>query len=307
MVAGPKTLVSIINWNNTAATHACLDSVARIAKADQPDVYLIDNNSQIEPFELSKHTSDNLKSVTLFKNTRNDGFAGGHNKAISYAQDSGYDYVCLLNNDAQLLDTTVFSKLADALNNDAKAVAAAPTILSSTNPNTIWFAGGTMQPKKSFVTHNFVGQDTSALHSLDNVTSCTFLTGCCLMIALNKYPQVKKTLDEQYFLYWEDADWCASALRAGANLLYVKDARVLHATSSSLGIRSASYAYYNIRNRLLFAKKWSSSKFVIFDCVWTGFKIIGLSLKLPTTTFKTIWYIKRALFDGVKGNTGPLK
>ncbi|NDG32676.1 hypothetical protein EB118_21705, partial [bacterium] len=102
-------------------------------------------------------------------------------------------------------------------------------------------------------------------------------------------------------------DWCASALRAGANLLYVKDARVLHATSSSLGIRSASYAYYNIRNRLLFAKKWSSSKFVIFDCVWTGFKIIGLSLKLPTTTFKTIWYIKRALFDGVKGNTGPLK
>ncbi|NDC96142.1 glycosyltransferase, partial [bacterium] len=85
-MAGSKTLVSVINWNNTAATHSCLESIAHIAKADQPDVYLIDNNSQIEPFELSKDIVGKLKSVILVKNKSNDGFAGGHNKAISYAQ-----------------------------------------------------------------------------------------------------------------------------------------------------------------------------------------------------------------------------
>ena len=126
------------------------------------------------------------------------------------------------------------------------------------------------------------------------------------MIALNKYPQVKKTLDEQYFLYWEDADWCASALQAGAKLLYVKDARVLHATSSSLGIRSASYAYYNIRNQLLFAKKWSSVGLVFVKCLWVGFKITGLSLKRPTTLPKTFWCILRGLADGLRGKKGAL-
>ena len=300
-----KVLISVINWNNNAATSACLASIAKILKADQPDIYLTDNNSETQELALDQQITDTLRSIKIVFNTVNKGFAGGHNDAITYALQNNYEYICLLNNDAEILDKLVFKNLTIALEQNYLAVGAAPTILSRTDPPTIWFGGGTMNINKATTQHDNLGKIYSP-NSNKKSQNVNFLTGCCLMISL-KDKSLDLLLNEEYFLYWEDADWCARMLKNDKQLLYVPSTFLLHHTSSSLGVRSPSYGYYNVRNRLLFAKKWSSSKLVVFGCTWTGFKIIGLSLKRPSTAFKTIWYIKRALFDGVKGNTGPLK
>ncbi len=99
-----KILVSIINWNNNSATTACLAAIVAIPLESQPDVYLIDNNSKIENISINKKVMESLKSIKIIKNEENKGFAGGHNDAIEYAINNNYDYICLLNNDTEIID-----------------------------------------------------------------------------------------------------------------------------------------------------------------------------------------------------------
>lgn len=298
-------LVSIINWNNNDATNNCLASIAKIAKAHQPDVYLIDNNSQREELLVSSDIAQELKSLTVTHNKANKGFAGGHNDAIAFAAKNNYDYVCLLNNDAEIIDLDIFTKLTTALNNNKSAIAAAPTILSSTKPPVIWFGGGTLNTKKADTNHNRLHEVVKNSDSKD-IQNVSFLTGCCLMISLCD-ALLDVTLSEDYFLYYEDADWCARMQQKGKTLLYVPDAQLLHAPSSSLGIRSASYAYYNIRNRLLFAKKWHATYIAVtYGTLITSTKIILLSMKQPHTFISTVRMVVKALNHGVKNKGGAL-
>jgi GT2 family glycosyltransferase len=304
--ASGNVLVSIINWNNSAATHECLASIANIPIAKQPDVLVIDNHSTREHFELSASIQKSLRSITSMRNTHNDGFAGGHNKAIQYALKHNYDYICLLNNDTVLKDAALFSKLIEALKVTG-AAGAAPTIIESEDPARIWFGGGTLQSKNAKTSHNNYGLTLQAVAPLEPITTCTFLTGCCLMISLKELKS-DALMDDSYFLYWEDADWCKKTRQAGHTLVYVKDALLLHKTSSSLGVRSPKYAYYNVRNRIRFAKKWHSfMPYVYASTVVTACKIVLLSAKKPRTFFATIHMVTLALLHGITNKGGALK
>ena len=84
------------------------------------------------------------------------------------------------------------------------------------------------------------------------------LTGCALMV---KADVVRKIglLDPDYFLYYEDVDWCIRAKEAGYKISCVQYAKMWHKESVSTGANQASalHAYYDLRNRLLFLKKHS--------------------------------------------------
>lgn len=300
-----KILISIINWNDSEATNACLDSIANIPKNRQPDVYLIDNDSQKEELILDKSTVDKLKSFTLVKNKQTLGYAGAHNKAIKYAIKNDYDYICLLNNDVELVSKGLFVTLADAIEKNDDAVAASPTIVYQNNPDKIWYGGGKMNLKTLSVLHKRAGEKLEAIKN--TVTAETeFLTGCCLMISLKKgLPE--PYLDESYFLYWEDTDWCAGALKAKKKLLYVPEVVLKHDVSSSLGILSGNYTYYNLRNRILFAKKWSSVFIALIQCLWISGKLYILCLKKPAKLPKIIYHSFRGIFNGLIGVKGALK
>lgn len=61
--------------------------------------------------------------------------------------------------------------------------------------------------------------------------------------------------DEDYFLYWEDDDWCARAKSKGWELGHLPLALLRHEVSLGTGTASPDYLYYNIRNHFLFAHK----------------------------------------------------
>jgi hypothetical protein len=64
-------------------------------------------------------------------------------------------------------------------------------------------------------------------------------------------------LDEEYFAYWEETDWCARAAEAGSNCYYVPTARVWHRTARSQR-PDADYYYLFRRNAFLFLRKRKS-------------------------------------------------
>ncbi|HEU5005115.1 MAG TPA: glycosyltransferase family 2 protein [Candidatus Saccharimonadales bacterium] len=303
-----KSLVSIVNWNNSAATNACLFGIAQLPKEEQPDVVVVDNHSLVDPLKLDAAVKNKLRSLKVIENSDNLGFAGGHNPNIKAAKESGYAYVFVLNPDTEIIDKEVFKELVAGLEANKSALAAAPTILSSNKPAVIWYGGGQLSTKTSVVKHLGVGKIASAQPG--SAKTVSFITGCCFAIALKRADLKQLLFQDEYFLYWEDADWCARALGAGFELLYLPNVKILHHVSSSLGVRSPAYIYYNIRNHFLFIRDRVGGlyKFVAF------LRLLYISLKYVIN----IWLrysqkhqAAKGLFwgwaDGLRGKSGKLK
>lgn len=302
-----KVLVSIVNWNNSAATNACLASIGRLPKNRQPDLLVIDNGSKDElsiPLDIKK----TLRSLSTEKNEQNLGFAGGHNIGIRKAHASGYDYIILLNNDSELIDHSLFSELTEALASVPKALGANPTILSSVGPNIIWYGGGKLSLKTSYASHLQVGAQAE---SAAGVRRVSLLTGGCLAIALKRAPLEQLLLNENYFVYWEDTDWCARSLKAGFELLYVPKVRLLHHVSSSLGVQSPAYIYYNIRNHFLFARRNINP--IYWPLCWLRIAAIVFKYEIVIMTryqnnkLACLRALSWGWLDGLLGVTGKLR
>jgi GT2 family glycosyltransferase len=309
MIKSKKILVSIVNWNNRAATNKCLAGIAEMPRDTQPDVALIDNNSTKDEFAIETGLQKKLVSLKIIKNPENLGFAGGHNQNIKYAFEQGYGYIILLNNDSEIIDELVFRKLAAALDNCPEAIGANPTILKSQRPDIVWYGGGKLSFVTSYASHLKVGETADKVPA--SSTKVTLLTGGCLAISLKRTELQSLLLPENYFVYWEDTEWCARALRAGYELLYVPDAKVLHHVSSSLGVRSPTYIYYNIRNHLIFVRRNISAIYrplCWLRIVWITIKYVTVILlrydKHRLNVLRALWL---AWLDGINGISNQAK
>lgn len=308
MAQSAKSLVSIVNWNSTAVLNKCLSGIAELPKDEQPDVAVVDNHSTRDEFKIESDVRKSLRSLDIIKNNRNSGFAGGHNINIRKAKQNGYDYIILLNPDTEIIDPHVFRKLTDALESNLKALGANPTILRGVDPNIIWYGGGQMSLKTSYVSHLRVGESEEPT---GGVRMVNFLTGCCLAIALNRADLEQLLLADGYFVYWEDTDWSARAAKAGFELLYVPGARLLHHVSDTLGVRSPVYIYYNIRNHFLFVRR--NVKMVYWLVCWLRIAYITLKYKFNIIfryksgrikALKALWW---GWIDGIGDYQGPVR
>jgi GT2 family glycosyltransferase len=110
----PRVLVSILNWNGTPKTLACLDSMRDELAATPADVttLVIDNGSRSEDAEALA-AAVATRAVVLRRLPENIGFTGGHNIAIDQAIREGYDYIWLLNNDATVAPGTLPELIAE--------------------------------------------------------------------------------------------------------------------------------------------------------------------------------------------------
>jgi len=71
-------------------------------------------------------------------------------------------------------------------------------------------------------------------------------------------------MDETYFLYFEDADYCQSMLKRGWNISYIPQATVIHDASSTTGFQSENYVYYFSRNRIWFLRRWAPRAALVY-------------------------------------------
>jgi GT2 family glycosyltransferase len=160
----------------------------------------------------------------------------------------------LFNNDAtatpDLLDL-----LVETMDRHPKAAAAAPTVIWP--DNRVWYGGGDYLPHQGRVWHQNADADYAQMMKAETgERKVSFVTGCCLLLRVADLSRIG-LLDDTFFMYWEDADWCVRAQRSGYELYYEPRATVIHATSSSYGVNSPRYLYYTFRNNLLFIKRYT--------------------------------------------------
>ena len=243
----PRVAVVVLNWNGLADTVECLASLEQL-ETPAYEVVVVDNGSTDGSVTAIR---ERFPRVTVLENGENLGYTGGNNAGLRYALEQEADYVLLLNNDTTVAPDLV-RRLVDAAEADPQVGIAGPTIYYHDRPDVIWSAGGAIDWERG--TTWMVGLD-----ELDEgqfgaqPRAMDFVTGCCILVRRALIERVG-LLDERFFAYYEDTEWCARAARAGYKIVHVPAARMWHKISPCAQSDSPFVHYYMTRNRLLFLK-----------------------------------------------------
>ena len=228
-----KVFIVLVNYNGWENTKECLKSLEKVEYSNFETI-VIDNNSD-EKIELSE-----FKVKQIF-NDKNLGFAGGCNVGIKEAAKRGASYVLLLNNDT-VVDKSFLTELVKTAEANKK-IGVLGSVIYEYKSKKIHSAGGKI---------NWLYTKGHHISSISTI-STNYVTGACLLI---KKEVVEKIglMNEDYFLYFEDVDWCLKARQAGYKCLVEPKSVIWHKVSSSTVAESFSYIYYHTRNGLLLAK-----------------------------------------------------
>lgn len=210
--------VIIVNYNNSKDTLTCLKSLKNQSVIDKLMIYLIDNCSTDNSLKEIGHPA----KVKIIKSKINLGFAGGNNLGIKLALSDGCDQVLLINNDAFFSEDHSLEKLIK-FNSDISA----PIVKFRRFGHTVYDFGGKIDWVFGRNTHY-----EAAFKVQDFYPKSDYYTGACLLINKKVFSKIG-FLDENYFLYYEDADFCYRAKTAGFDLKLNPKVIINHKLSSS--------------------------------------------------------------------------
>ena len=240
-------LVSIItvNYDHPDVTCDMIDSLNRVSYPNF-EIIVVDNNSPNHSPELIKEKYPN---IVLIKNPINYGFAAGNNFGIMAAKGK---YVLLLNNDT-IVDRHFLQPMVNKLENNPQIGAISPKIRYYHTPDTIQYAGYT--PINYRTMRNFaIGYKEVDRGQHDQDRETAYGHGAALMVPMKVIREIGM-MSYIFFLYHEEADWCARIKKAGYQNWFVHKSLVLHKESVTTGKLSVLKIYYLNRNRLVFMRR----------------------------------------------------
>jgi hypothetical protein len=224
-VSAPRVAVVVLNWNGGEETLACLASLER-TQAPRPVVILADNGSSDGSLERAVQSHPDL---VVLRHGSNLGYAGGNNRALRHAFDVlQADWVCLLNSDVIVAPDTLSCLLDAAVATDAAAVG--PCLLYKDRPEVVWSCGARIGPQLNVT--QLIGHGQPRRERVPHPVD--YLPGACLMVSRAACERVG-LLDESFFCYLEDADWCVRMREAGLAVIAVPGAVAWHGLSASTG------------------------------------------------------------------------
>ncbi len=271
--------IVIINYKSAALIRDCLASIASDLEPLEARVALVDNFSNdgsAEEIERWLGGAEPWKRrVTLVRSATNSGFSGGNNQGIA-ALDA--PFYLLLNSDT-IARAGALRLLLDAAAREKDAGVIAPRL---EDPD------GTAQIScfrfHSPLSEFLAAAQTGPLDSLfrfavvpipvaDEPAICQWVSFACVLIRREAI-EAAGPMDDGFFMYFEDADYCARVRRAGFHVLYEPAARVVHLRGGTAPVKALMKAkkrppayYYAARTRY-FRKMWGPLGPVGANLMW---------------------------------------
>jgi GT2 family glycosyltransferase len=243
-------VISILNWNSADITLSCIKSVlATTGMADRNiDIVVIDNGSMQHDWDRLQEGIDS-DEISVIRQSKNLGFAGGHNIAIKLALMKNADFIWLVNSDA-IVEPDTLTKLMAVMISNPSCGAVSPVILSSEGNGEIDFCGG-MHNWEMFESISFKtipdARSMEAKHPKD-----MWVLGTAPLLRMTSIREVG-LLDERLFAYYEDNDICTRLSRADWTSRMAFDATVTHVRPrSQYEERPPYYFYLMARNSIHF-------------------------------------------------------
>ncbi len=246
----PRAFIVVLNWNLPVDTIECVES-CRKQNYENYQTVIVDNGSADDSVQrFQKHFSD----VKIIANPENLGYAGGNNVGLRYALNEGADFILLLNNDITV-EPDCLSKLIETALQHPEAGMLAPKVLYYDDHAVINSLGTSMdwlRVRPHLGEYNQVDRG-----QFRGVLKKDILMGCGILISKQTIERIG-LIDEKFFIFHEEADWCLRNLRSGSVNLVVPEAVIYHKESKTMKKYSTLTHYYSTRNFLYFTKKNAS-------------------------------------------------
>jgi GT2 family glycosyltransferase len=279
--------IVIVNWNTQDILHNCLTSVRKHGDDIDYEVIIVDNGSKDGSVEMVKK---HFPWATLLENLENRGFAAANNQGIAIAKGR---YVLLLNSDTVILNSTLSKTVAFADDHPEAAVMGCRVL----NPDR------TMQPTcfmfpsllnmflsstylyKLFPQSRFFSRERMTWWDRRDEREVDVVTGCFMLVRREAIKQVG-IMDEQFFMYGEETDWCYRFKQAGWKILFTPDSQIIH-----LGRQSSTQVAPDMTLQL----RGSILQFMHKHHSWFEYKIACVLVWLFFALRVPVWLINFAI------------
>lgn len=242
-----KVSIITVNFNQSRVTQEMLDSIYEVNTYPALEIIVVDNASTPNPVPGLQKMYPNVKFI---RSETNLGFAGGNNLGIKEATG---DYLFLANNDTEFTEELI-ERLAGTLDTHPKAGMVSPKIRYFDQPEMLQYAGFTGM--NYFTARNScIGRYETDNGQHDHRTGETgYVHGAAMMVRRDAIDKAGM-MPENYFLYYEEMDWCERIRNAGYTIWLNMQALIYHKESVSVGGKSALKEYFMNRNRILFVRR----------------------------------------------------
>ncbi len=245
-------LISIItvNFNQPEATLDLLKSINLYYKDFDLELILIDNGSETDCETIFRQQ---FPTINYIRSATNLGFAGGNNLGLNIAKG---EYILLLNNDTEVTPGSIETLIAEIDANEEIGLLS-PLLLYFEDKNIIQYAGFT--PLNYITARNScIGQFEINMGQYNLVSRETGFCHGAAVMCRRKDLLKAGLMDERYFLYYEELDWCEKFKNIGKKIWFTGKTSIYHKESVSVGKESAIKTYFFARNRMLFIRKNTS-------------------------------------------------
>lgn len=295
----PSVITIILNTNRREDTLACLASLLNNTYENHKAIVL-DNASTDGSV---KAIQDAFPSVEILNLTENRGYAGNNNVGIKAALSQQADWVFVLNEDTTL-DPTCIAKLIEIGESDPKIGVLGPMVYHYDEPDVIQSAGGQFS---RYLEASHIAQNKSDQGQFYEPHQVGWISGCAILVRQEVIEQLGM-LDERFFYYWEETEWCLRAGRHGWKIVHVPQAKLWHKGVQRDYRPKPSVTYYSTRNRFLMLAKHHAS-FLTWFVAWSQIlrTLVSWTLKPKWRQMRehrnAMW---RGVVDFLRRRWGPL-
>ncbi|WP_326511629.1 glycosyltransferase family 2 protein [Clostridium intestinale] len=254
--------IILVNYKNPKYTIDCINSLNKTTYQNKK-ILVVDNSSHDDSVTQIKNA---IKNIDIICADKNEGWSGGNNIGIKKALDDSAEYVLLLNNDTEV-EPDFLEQMVSTFDKYENAGIVGSKIIYYDDPDRIWYAGGRVNWLK-FTSEHF-GIKEIDRGQFDSDRQVTFITGCNMLIKNDVFKNVGLIPDE-YFMYFEDCDYCTKVIDSGYKLIYNPKAKIYHKVSASSGGEDSPFTLmWMTRNIQVFMNKYKNkSPNLIFSKVY---------------------------------------
>lgn len=271
--------IIIVSWNTSDILCDCLRSVYETANDLPIEVIVIDNASTDNSVEMVK---SQFPQVDLIANENNRGFATANNQGIEIATG---EYILLLNPDTVVLADALAKSLQFAQDHPEAAVVGCKVLNPDRTlqptcfmyPSLLNMAISSVFLHKLFPKSRFFARERMGYWKRDDVREVQVVTGCFMLVQRKAIDEIGP-LDENFFMYGEETDFCYRIAKAGLKILFTPEPKIIHLGGQSTKQAPAAMIVRLRMGILQFIRKNRGFLAHKIACVLT---ILFFTLRLP--------------------------
>jgi hypothetical protein len=238
-MSNPKVCIIILNWNGKELLKRCLNSLFKLTNYQNYKVIIVDNGSTDGSVEYVKK---NFPKADVLALNKNYGFAKGNNIGIKKSKG---DFILLLNSDTKIIDSFFLNKMLKIAKEENVGIVGAQLLDENGRKQN---SAAWIRPLKIFY------------YTGNKIKEVDWVSGACFLIKKELLEKIG-LFDENFFLYYEETDYCYRAKKNNFKVVIQPAAKIIHyggRTSRKMNQDFITYHWYKsrmyffLKHRLIF-------------------------------------------------------